>query len=191
MAENNPTRVNVKLKLVRASYLHVFKKHAVNEGDDPKFSMNAIFDKEEHERILKTLKRTMDKMAKAAFSGKIPSSLKLCLRDGDEYADKDGYGDEKMFMTLSSDRRPMVVGRDKGVLAEEDDIIFSGCYVNISAQLWVQDNKWGKRINASLRAVQYVKDGEAFGADPVDVDEEFTDLDDGDDDDDGGGSGLL
>ena len=34
-------------------------------------------------------------------------------------------------------------------------------------------NEFGKRINANLRAVQFVKDGEAFGVKPVDAEDEF------------------
>ena len=32
-----------------------------------------------------------------------------------------------------------------------------------SIDLWAQDNKYGKRINASLTHVQFVKDGDQFG----------------------------
>ncbi len=40
-------------------------------------------------------------------------------------------------------------------------------------RLWYQDNHYGKRINASLRNVQFVKDGEPFGAKPVAPEEDF------------------
>ena len=44
-------------------------------------------------------------------------------------------------------------------------------------------NSFGKRINANLYGVQFVKDGEAFGMGPVDVTDDFDDLSDDEDDD--------
>jgi hypothetical protein len=37
--------------------------------------------------------------------------------------------------------------------------VYSGCYVNASIELWAQDNKFGKRINATLMGVQFLRDG--------------------------------
>jgi hypothetical protein len=37
---------------------------------------------------------------------------------------------------------------------------YSGCYVNAVIELWAQDNKFGKRINASLMGVQFLRDGQ-------------------------------
>jgi hypothetical protein len=61
-------------------------------------------------------------------------------------------------------------------LAEDDGVLYSGCYVNMTVTLWTQDNEYGKRVNANLRAVQFVKDGEAFGVAPVDAEEEFDEV---------------
>jgi hypothetical protein len=48
--------------------------------------------------------------------------------------------------------------------------------VNASIELWCQDNNYGKRINASLRGVQFLKDGEAFAGGGVANADEFDDL---------------
>jgi hypothetical protein len=52
---------------------------------------------------------------------------------------------------------------------------YAGCYVNATIVVWAQDNEHGKRINAQVKAVQFFKDGEAFGAAAVNPDDEFTD----------------
>jgi len=57
---------------------------------------------------------------------------------------------------------------------EENGKPYAGCYVNMSIRLWAQDNQFGKRVNAQLRAVQFVKDGEAFGDKPVDPQKELS-----------------
>jgi hypothetical protein len=36
--------------------------------------------------------------------------------------------------------------------------------VNGTVEVWAQDNKFGKGIRATLRGVQFVKDGDAFSA---------------------------
>ena len=108
-----------------------------------------------------------------------------CVKDGDEetYDSHQGH----WFVRSRNVRRPKVVGRDKRDLSEADGIIYSGCYVNAVVTLWYQaagkrdDNPVPHGVYGSLEAVQFVRDGEAFGAPPIDVDEEFDDLvDDGD-----------
>ena len=63
---------------------------------------------------------------------------------------------------------------------EADGLPYSGCYVNASIELWAQDNNYGKRINASLRGVQFYRDGDAVagGGGPASEDE-FDDLAEG------------
>lgn len=73
--------------------------------------------------------------------------------------------------------------RDKTPVVEDDEVLYAGCYVNAIIDLWVQNNGFGKRVNANLYGIQFVKDGEQFGAGAVDVFDDFDDLDgDGSDD---------
>jgi hypothetical protein len=51
-------------------------------------------------------------------------------------------------------KQPLSVGSGKP---------YAGCYVNASVEVWVQDNQWGKRVNCTLRGVQFLRDGDAFG----------------------------
>ena len=88
-----------------------------------------------------------------------------------------------MFMSTSAkaDRPPVVVNKNpQQTLQESDNIIYAGCYVNASVRLWIQDNKFGKRINSELLGLQFFGDGERFGEGPVDATQEFDNLDDGD-----------
>lgn len=73
------------------------------------------------------------------------------------------------------------------------DAPYAGCYVNAKVRFWAQDSEeYGKRINASIEAVQFAKDGEAFGGGVrTNVDDEFDEQEGDDlldDDDLGGGS---
>lgn len=167
----------VKLIKVRLSFPHLFTARAVNEGDKPKFSANFILDNDEHEDLIAELEDAIESVATEQWKGKTPKNLKTCLRDGEDYADKDGYGDGTMFLTASTDKRPPVVDRDMSPIVEDDDKIYAGCFVNATIRLWAQDNQYGKRVNANLRAVQFVRDGDAFGAEPIDIENEFAPLD--------------
>jgi len=82
------------------------------------------------------------------------------MKDGDEIG-YDGY-DNTMSFKASSQKRPMVIDRDKSALTEDDNRLYAGCYVNASVELWAQNNEYGKRINANLLAVQFFKDGKPF-----------------------------
>lgn len=79
-------------------------------------------------------------------------------------------------LNASNKARPTVVDRDRSPLAEGDGRPYAGCYVNAIVELWAQDNSWGKRVNATLKGIQFYADGEAFsGGTPASV-EDFDDL---------------
>jgi len=66
-------------------------------------------------------------------------------------------------VSARSKTRPTVLNRDKTPVAEADGVLYGGCYVNALLDVWAQDNAFGKRINATLKGVQFVRDGDAFG----------------------------
>lgn len=108
----------------------------------------------------------------------------LALHDGDDKAKWAGFAGN-MYLSPNADTRPTVVDRDRSPLTAEDGKVYSGCYVNAKIELWVQDNKWGQRVNATLLGVQFVKDGDAFGAGaPPANPDDFPDLDVGEGEDD-------
>jgi len=172
----------ITLPNVRLSFPHLFTPHAMEEGQEQKFSATFLFDNNEHAALLDKIDAQIDRLALDEFKKKI--NFKRCLRDGNEKSELEGYGDGKSFLTASNKARPGVVDRRLNPIVESDGIIYAGCYVNATIRLWVQNNQWGKRVNAQLRAVQFVKDGESFGAGPVDATKEFEAIDT----EDGGGT---
>lgn len=170
-----PDPAIIKLEGVRLSFPHLFTAHAMEEGQEAKFSATFILDNEKHDKLITKIEKTIERLALDFWKKKM--SFKTCLRDGNDKPDLEGYGDGVMFMSAARKTRPAVVDRQVNPVTEEDGVIYAGCYVNATVRLWVQDNKWGKRVNAELRAVQFVKDGESFGAGQVDVEKEFSSLD--------------
>lgn len=161
----------VKLPNVRLSFPHLFKPHAMEEGQEPKYSAALLLDNTRHEKLLDQIDKLIDRLALDEFKKKV--NFKRCLRDGNEKMDLEGYGDGVSFISANRKTRPVVVDRDLTPIAGDDGKIYAGCYVNATIRLWVQNNQWGKRVNAELRAIQFVKDGESFGAGQVNAEEEF------------------
>lgn len=169
----------IKLIDVRLSFPDIWKAKAVQEGSDPKFGAHFLLDKEEHEDQITELKKAIWVLAKGKWAEKAAEMLKkgklhVCLHEGSD-KDYDGYGEANMYVSASSSKRPLIVDRDRSPLAEDDRRPYAGCYVNAIIRLWVQDNQFGKRVNAELLGIQFSKDGEAFGAAPLSEDA-FEDL---------------
>lgn len=146
----------------RASYPHVFVAYAGDDGGEPAFGIVGLMPKETHGQAKDLCLELMAKVMKAAKVERLPADKKF-IRNGDEQ-DKDGYAG---CFTISAreKRRPRVLGRDRLPLDpdKQSDVIYGGCIVNILIRPWVQNNKYGKRCNAGLTGVQFVRDGEAFG----------------------------
>jgi hypothetical protein len=137
----------------------------------PSFQAAFILDKKDNAKDIETVRATIAAIGKESFKGKLPP--KVCLREGTEKGDVDGYGEGVMFINARSDKRPHVVDRDLSPLSEEDGKVYAGCYVNATVRLWAQDNQFGKRVNASLLGVQHVKDGERLSGGGVAAADDF------------------
>jgi len=163
------------LQNVRLSYPHIFKAKAM-AGADPesaKFSAAFILDKKTQGDQIKKVQAAIETIIKEEKLKVEPD--KRCLKDG--ATKPDSYGDDVFFLNASNAVRPQVVDRKKNPVAEADNVIYGGCYVTAVVNLWPQNNQFGKRINASLEVVQFIRDGEPFGRKPVNVDETLPDLD--------------
>lgn len=163
----------ILLTNVRLSYPHLFQKWGMNEGDKKKYSAKFLLPKSRKEDIAKLAKHLKD-MALEAFKSQIPAD-KYCLRDGDLEGKETSAGN--YVLAASEDKAPDVINRDRSRINEDDDIVYAGCWVNVLFRPWVQKNQFGKRINANLLAVQFVRDDEAFsGIERPDVDDAFGDI---------------
>jgi hypothetical protein len=160
---------NEKLLLphVRLSFPSLFR-HSVFRGEPSgKFEATFILDKVEHKTLIASIQSQIAAMIKEAFKTKTLPADKLALKDGDESGREELEG--KMVIKASTKKRPMIIGKDKAPITEDDNIIYGGCYVNAVISLWAQDNSWGKRINATLLGAQFHSDGEPFGDAGIDA----------------------
>lgn len=159
--------MELALKNVRISFPQLFSPSAFGEGE-PAYSASFLFAPDSPAAA--AIKETLQAVAKEKWADKAPAMLKtlkadnkLCLGDGERKADKAGY-DGNLYVTARNPARPTVIDRNKSPLTAADGKPYAGCYVNAILDVWAQDNNYGKRINAKLLGVQFVKDGEPFGA---------------------------
>lgn len=164
----------ILVKNVRLSYPHLFQKWGKDGDDKKKYSAKFHLDKKTHAEDIKLLGQHIAGLMTEYFKGRIPND-KLFLKDGANEG-KDETADQ-FVISASEDRAPDVMNRDKSRINESDDIVYAGCYVNVLLRPWKQENKYGKRINANLLAVQFVKDGEPFSSvERPDADEAFDEI---------------
>lgn len=171
--------MKVALKNVRLAFPKLFKAEAVN-GGEPTFSAAFLF-APDHPSVA-AIKEAIEQVGQAKWGAKWPqikkgleAQDKVALHDGNTKSDMAGY-EGNLFINASNKTKPLVLDRDKTPLDSADGKPYGGCYVNASIEIWAQDNNFGKRINASLRGVQFFKDGDAFAGGGAASVDEFDDL---------------
>lgn len=111
--------------------------------------------KDKADSVLKMLEED----GKVAFTKKVYRSKKT----GEAYQ---GFDGAHYLSTRNAKTQPTVFNQYGEELSGKSDIeakAFSGALVNASVEIWAQDNKWGRRINCSLRGVMLTGEGENFG----------------------------
>lgn len=175
--------MKIKLQNVRLAFPQLFEAKTVNGEGEPAFSASFIIDPKNP--AVAELKKAIGLVGKEKWGAKwdavkkqMEASDKTALHDGDTKAEYAGY-EGNFFVSARNKTRPLVIDRDKSPLTAQDGKPYAGCYVHASIELWAQDNAYGKRINASLRGVQFYKDGDAFAGGGAASDDEFDDIEDG------------
>lgn len=150
---------------VRISFPNIFEPKA-SENGALQFSAAFLF-APDHKGI-KGLDEIIDQVGKAKWGAKwdtVKKELKagdrLLTHNGDSKASLAGY-EGQIFFNAYNSVRPLVIDRDKSPLTKQDGKPYSGCDVNVIIDVWAQENSYGKRINAQLQGVQFVRDNVAF-----------------------------
>lgn len=173
---------------VRISFPNIFAAKANEQGKE-QFSAAFLF-APDHAGI-PALDAVIEEVGKAKWGAKWPAVKKeltaggkLLVHNGDSKASLAGY-EGNLFLNAYNTVRPTVVDRDRTPLTAQDGKPYSGSFVNAIIDIWAQDNSYGKRINAQLQGIQFVKDGEAFSGGGTAADaSDFEEIADGADADD-------
>jgi hypothetical protein len=174
---------NLRLENVRLAYANLTKPQKFDANAKPEFSVQALIPKSDEAKVGE-IRALMSKLAEEKWPGKGNEVLKtmimqdkICLRDGDKAMDKRtgqvkaGHAGHYYIRAklLAEEGEPILLGVDGRVLDHGEiaqgvqDIPYSGCYGHVNMNLWVQDNTYGQRINASLEVVMFSEQGDRFG----------------------------
>lgn len=180
--------MKVVLHHARGAFLNIFEPKQYNGTGDARCNGNFILDPTKQKAELDKVLAAIQQVATEKWGAKAIDVLKtlkakgdLCIHDGATKAEYDGF-EGMVFISASNKGRPAVVAKRKfngkavgldqagntyidGVRTDVGfpvTVPYSGCYVNVSIDVWVQDNAYGKRVNAKLLAVQFDDDGPAF-----------------------------
>lgn len=173
--------MKVVLSNVRLAFSKIWEPEQFNGTGEPACSGAFLMDPNtpHGQANIKKVQEAMKAVAIEKWKDKAAATLKalgaksdLCLHDGAEKSEYDGF-EGMLFVTARNKARPTVVDSDKSPLTQADGKPYSGCYVNVSLDVWAQDNKFGKRINAKLIAVQFKADGPSFSGGEGYSDDDF------------------
>jgi hypothetical protein len=179
MNATNDRNVSVLLPEVRLSYAYLAQPY-VGRGDNgnakASFTAHGLF--KAGSAAHNAIREAIRKCAAAGWGAQADSVLqqlqgqdKLCLHDGNvTKGGADPYKD-MLFVSSSNSRKPRCLVTRNGVNVEigPDDPMFpySGCWANVMVDIWPQGadgkpSQFGKRINATLTGVQFLRHDEAF-----------------------------
>lgn len=170
----------IKLENVRASYPHLHKPYAGKDSKNdkgqpatPKFGIVAMLPKKTHVQAKDLIVAEMNALLALNDNAKVSRERKFC-RNGDDEANESYAG--FWIASAREERRPSVRNKRGELITEPDkvaDMIYGGCWVSVLIRPWFQDGRtsgagFGKRINAGLQGVQFIRDDEPFGEGRID-----------------------
>ena len=166
----------ITLKNVRLAFPQLWEAKQVNGEGKP--ALSAAFLMSADDPQVDVVNNLIDALASEKWGAKAKTILAairgkdaVAVHNGDLKAQYDGF-EGNYFVSARSYIKVLVLDRDKTQLSASAGKPYGGCYVDASVELWAQDNQWGKRINATLRWVQFRRDGDAFaGSAPASEDE--------------------
>lgn len=160
----------VVLKNVRGAFLNLWEPKKFGETGEARCNGSFLMDPSTphgksniaamQKAIIEVANEKWREKSKAVIQA-LKAKGDMCLQDGAAKSEYDGF-EGMMFVSAGNKSRPVVVDKDKSPLTEADGKVYSGCFLNVSIDVWAQDNKYGKRVNAKLLAVQFHADGAAF-----------------------------
>lgn len=164
MAQEQTTRI-VTGK-VRFCYVNAFEPKAMNEGEEPRYTVCILIDKTDENTLNKInaaieAAKVIGKNKLAGKNGKVPTNVKTTLRDGDiDRPDEEAFAG-KMFVNANSVRKPQVVDINLNPILDKDEF-YSGCYGRASLNFYAYDFNGNKGIACGLCNLQKLEDGERF-----------------------------
>jgi hypothetical protein len=135
--------------------------------------------------IKKKVEMALGPKAQAFYTAYIGDNKDCFFRDGDAVLNGDGDPSSPSHYIIAARRReedgqPILVNGKKEKINPSDGLIYSGCYVNASIDVWVQVKGDYKGIRCKLVGVQFLRHGEPLGGSAPASDKDFQVVESGD-----------
>jgi hypothetical protein len=165
----------IMLKNVVLAFPALAEPQSLGEGEP---AYGAKFPIKPNSEQQKAIEEAILAEGKEAWKDKAKSVLDLLAEDGKLCFAKKVYKSKKTgepytgfegnhyLSSRNAKTQPSVFNQYGEELTSKGDIerqAFSGALVNASVEIWAQDNKWGRRVNCSLRGVMLTGEGENIG----------------------------
>lgn len=179
----------IRIDNVRGSYVHAdkpFKKKGDPDDKVSKYSMVGLLPKATHEEAREAIEKFIKGLLKDNKDAKV-GKKDWFIRDGDDSA-KDEQQD-CWTVNASEARKPKCRDRSGEIVDETEEIaemFRSGYWFNMLIRPWFQDNEHGKKVNAGLVGIQFVKKDKTFGQGDIDESDAWDEVEGDDDDEDDG-----
>ena len=155
---SSPTKIVIPCRI---SFANIWEAKSI-QGSDPKYSVSCVIPKSDKATLAKinaAVEAAKEEAKSKKWGGKIPSGLKLPLRDGDIDRPDDETYTNCMFLNATSSEKPAVVDRKVQPILDPMQV-YSGCYCNVSVSIYGFNTNGNRGVAASLSNVQWLKDGE-------------------------------
>ncbi|QZI78420.1 hypothetical protein 22664B1_061 [Escherichia phage vB_EcoS-22664B1] len=173
----------VNLKNVRVCFLKIWERDTPKQdGQKPAYRAVILLDKEDPQvdkveaaaRAVLTDKLKSEKNADKWMDRHYAQDSKECaVRDGDERDEVTEEFEGMLYINAKSFKQPNIqtsLGEkqtEQGLTIDGDEIegqeIYSGCYCNVSLDIWAWNNTNGKGLGAGLMGLRFRDDGDSFG----------------------------
>lgn len=165
----------------RISFANIFEPKSIN-GSEAKYSVSCLIPKDDKKTLLaihKAVEAAKEDGKVRKWSGKIPPNLKLPLRDGDIDRPDDETYQNHFFLNATSKDAPQVVDRHVQLIMDPM-MVYSGCFCNVSVNLYPFNANGNRGVAAGLGNIQFVKDGDRLSG-RASADSDFDALEDDED----------
>lgn len=153
----------------RLSYPHLYQPSSYGQatpGPDAKYSCSLLIDKQDQltvGRLQDAIEQAKADGISGKWGGKLPTNLRLPLRDGDTERSGDEYKGH-YFINCTTKRRPKVVDRDCAEILDPMEV-YAGCWVRATLTAYPYDFAGNRGISFGLCNVQKLGDGDPLGGD--------------------------
>jgi hypothetical protein len=171
MAGKTDSNVQVTLEKVVCDYTSgLFEARTVQGGTNPRYSYSIIVDK--NSPSFKIFSAAVEKSVKAVFGDEWQKKLKewknnsmrCCFMEG-PVKNEDRYPEDTIVISTNrnqSQGRIAVFDRKLNQLTVDDGVVYPGCIVNATFNLWTQNDAGQIGLRAQAVNIQFVRDGEAL-----------------------------